>query len=64
MVKRVLSLPAALVTICAAVQKGEAVGVTVLLDPPSPELEVCVAGQVRKLAFPANAKMDIVNVNF
>jgi eukaryotic-like serine/threonine-protein kinase len=52
------------VQICAAVQNGHAVGVTVLLDPPSPALEICVAGQVRQLAFPANAKMDFVNVNF
>ena len=52
------------VRICAAVQNGHAVGVTVLLDPPSPEMEVCVSGQVRQLAFPANAKMDFVNVNF
>ena len=52
------------VRICAAVQNGRAVGVTVLLDPSSPDLEICVAGQVRQLTFPANAKMDIVNVTF
>jgi len=52
------------VVICAAVQNGHAVGVTVLLDPPSPPLEICVAGQVRQLTFPTHAKMDIVNVNF
>jgi hypothetical protein len=52
------------VRICAAVQNGRAVGVTVMLDPPSPDLEICVAGQVRQLAFPTHAKMDFVNVNF
>jgi eukaryotic-like serine/threonine-protein kinase len=52
------------IRICAAVQNGRAVGVTVLLDPPSPTLEICVAGQVRQLAFPSSAKMDFVNVNF
>jgi hypothetical protein len=52
------------VRICAAVQNGRAVGVTVLLDPPSANLEICVAGQIRQLAFPAHAKMDFVNVNF
>jgi eukaryotic-like serine/threonine-protein kinase len=52
------------VVICAAVQNGHAVGVTVLLDPPSPPVEICVAGQVRQLTFPTHAKMDIVNVNF
>jgi hypothetical protein len=50
--------------ICAAVQSGHAVGVTVALDPPSVEIEVCVAGQVRQLSFPANAKLDVVNVQF
>ena len=52
------------VRICAAVQNGQAVGVTVLLDPPSTDIEICVAGQVRKLPFPPNAKMDVVNVSF
>ncbi len=52
------------VRICAAVQNGRAVGVTVLLDPASADVEVCVAGQVRQLSFPTNAKMDIVNVSF
>jgi len=52
------------VRICAAVQNGRAVGVTVLLDPSSADLEICVAGQVRQLAFPNHAKMDFVNVNF
>jgi len=52
------------VRICAAVQNGRAVGVTVLLDPPSTDIEICVAGQVRKLPFPPNAKMDVVNVTF
>ena len=52
------------VRICAAVQNGRAVGVTVLLDPPNPSLEVCVAGQVRQLGFPSHPKMDFVNVAF
>ena len=52
------------VIICASVQNGRAVGVTVLLDPPNPPVEICVAGQVRQLAFPAHAKLDVVNVTF
>jgi hypothetical protein len=52
------------VRICAAVQNGRAVGVTVLLDPPSTDIEICVAGQVRQLPFPSNAKLDVVNVSF
>jgi hypothetical protein len=52
------------VRICAAVQNGRAVGVTVALDPPSAEVEICVATQVRQLAFPAHAKLDVVSVRF
>jgi eukaryotic-like serine/threonine-protein kinase len=52
------------VLICAAVQNGRAIGVTVLLDPPNPTTEICVAGQVRQLGFPTHAKMDVVNVTF
>jgi len=52
------------VRICAAVQNGKAVGVTVLLDPSATTIELCVAGQVRQLSFPTNAKMDFVNVMF
>lgn len=50
--------------ICAAVQNGHAVGVTVASEPAAPELEVCIAKEVRKLTFPANAKLDLVNVQF
>jgi eukaryotic-like serine/threonine-protein kinase len=50
--------------ICAAVQNGQAVGVTVAAEPSAPELEICVAKEVRKLAFPAHVKMDVVNVQF
>jgi eukaryotic-like serine/threonine-protein kinase len=50
--------------ICAAVQNGHAVGVTVAADPASAELETCVAKQVRNLSFPTHAKMDVVNVRF
>jgi hypothetical protein len=52
------------VRICAAVQNGRAVGVTVAADPPSHDVEVCIAGEVRKLAFPSNAKMDFADVHF
>jgi len=50
--------------ICAAVQNGQALGVTVAAEPSAPDVEVCVAKEVRKLAFPAHAKMDVVNVQF
>jgi hypothetical protein len=50
--------------ICAAVQNGLAVGVTVATEPSVPEVEICIAKEVRKLAFPSHAKMDVVNVQF
>ena len=50
--------------ICAAVQNGQAVGVTVAAEPSAPDVEVCIAKEVRKLTFPAHAKMDVVNVQF
>lgn len=50
--------------ICAAVQNGQAVGVTVTTEPSAPDVEICVAKEVRKLAFPTHVKMDVVNVNF
>jgi hypothetical protein len=50
--------------ICAAIQNGQAVGVTVAADPAAPDVEVCIAKEVRKLPFPAHAKMDVVNVQF
>jgi eukaryotic-like serine/threonine-protein kinase len=52
------------VQICAAVKSGIAIGVTVALTPSNPELERCVAQQVRGLAFPAHPKMDVAMVRF
>jgi hypothetical protein len=52
------------VRICAAVKDGVAVGVTVGLTPSNPEIELCVAKQVRGLSFPSNPKMDFVQVRF
>ena len=50
--------------ICAAVQSGQAVGVTVAAEPSAPAVEICIAKEVRKLAFPSHVKMDFVNVQF
>jgi hypothetical protein len=52
------------VRICVAVKDGVAVGVTVGLTPSDPEIELCVAKQVRTLSFPSNPKMDFVQVRF
>jgi hypothetical protein len=50
--------------ICAAVQNGQAIGVTVAAEPAASDIEICIAKEVRKLAFPSNAKLDVVNVQF
>lgn len=50
--------------ICAAVQNGQAVGVTVAAEPSAPDVEICIAKEVRRLAFPAHVKLDVVNVQF
>jgi len=52
------------VNICAAVQNGRAVGVTVRTTPPNAGIASCVTSAVRGLAFPANPKLDIAYTNF
>jgi hypothetical protein len=52
------------VNICAAVQNGRAVGVTVTMNPPNPGQASCVTGQVRSLSFPANPKLDVARTTF
>ncbi len=52
------------VTICAAVQNGRAVGVSVTTDPPNRGISSCVAGGVRGLSFPSNPKLDVTTTRF
>jgi hypothetical protein len=52
------------VNICAAVQNGRAVGVTVRTSPPSAGIAGCIAGQIRGMAFPAHPRLDIAYTNF
>ena len=52
------------VNICAAIQNGRAVGVTVSMDPPNPGGVSCVAGRVRSLSFPPNPKLDVTTTSF
>ena len=52
------------VSVCAAVKNGQVLGVTIAMDPPDPELELCVAKEVRALQFPVNPKMDVVKTQF
>ncbi len=52
------------VNICAAVQNGRAVGVSVSTDPPSPGIASCVAGQIRSMGFPSHPRLDVTRTTF
>src|SRR5450432_424956 len=52
------------ISICAAVQNGRAVGVTVVLNPRNRGVEGCIAAGVRGLSFPGNPKLDVTHTNF
>ena len=52
------------VTICAAVQNGRAVGVTVSTDPSDKRIAGCVAGAVRGLSFPSHPRLDVTTTTF
>jgi eukaryotic-like serine/threonine-protein kinase len=52
------------VNICAAVQNGRAVGVTVRTQPNDPKKESCIAGAVRGLNFPSHPKLDVTRTRF
>lgn len=51
------------VSICAAVQNGRAVGVTVTTKP-NHSSRSCIASAVRKKSFPSHPKLDVVRVQF
>jgi len=52
------------VNICAAVQNGHAVGVTVTTNPPNRGIASCISGAVRGLAFPSHPRLDVTNTSF
>jgi hypothetical protein len=52
------------VGICAAVQNGHAVGVTVTTQPNDPKKAACVASAVRGLSFPSHPKLDVTRTRF
>lgn len=52
------------VSICAAVQNGRAVGVTVTTSPSNAGIASCVAGQVRGLPFPSHPRLDVARTTF
>lgn len=51
-------------SICAAIQNGRAVGVTVTTNPKSPQVSSCVAGAVRGLSFPSHPRLDVTTTTF
>ncbi|MGC4091436.1 MAG: hypothetical protein QM756_26860 [Polyangiaceae bacterium] len=50
--------------ICAAVQNGRAVGVTIVASPHDRRVESCVAASVRGLSFPSHPKLDVTRTQF
>jgi hypothetical protein len=52
------------VNVCAAVKNGEVLGVTIATLPSDPDLEQCIAKQVRALSFPSNPKLDVVRTEY
>jgi hypothetical protein len=52
------------ISICAAVQNGRALGVTVTTSPRLPEAEVCIDRAVRRLHFPPHTKMEVARTFF
>ncbi len=51
-------------SICAAVQNGRAVGVTIVSKPRDRRVESCVASAVRGLSFPSHPKLDVTRTQF
>lgn len=56
--------PSMAVSICAAVQNGRAVGVTVTTKPRNGGIASCVAGQIRGMSFPAHPRLDVARTHF
>jgi hypothetical protein len=52
------------VNVCAAVQNGRAVGVTVNTNPSNGGISSCVAGQIRSMSFPAHPRLDVARTTF
>jgi len=50
--------------ICAAVQKGRPVGITVLAHPANPQVSACVKAAVESLSFPSHPRLDVTRTRF
>jgi len=51
-------------SICAAVQNGRAVGVSITTSPRDAGKSSCVASAVRRLSFPSHPKLDVTRTSF
>ncbi|WP_437603766.1 hypothetical protein [Sorangium sp. So ce590] len=52
------------VSVCAAVQNGRAVGVTITTSPSSPSIASCISGQIRGMSFPSHPRLDVARTTF
>ena len=52
------------VNVCAAVQNGRAVGVSVSTNPSNPRIASCISSQVRGMAFPSHPRLDVARTTF
>lgn len=52
------------INICAAVQNGRAVGVSVTTKPHNAGIASCIAGGVRGLSFPSRPNLDVTRTTF
>jgi eukaryotic-like serine/threonine-protein kinase len=52
------------INICAAIQNGRAVGVTVVTKPRDGRIASCIAQGVRGLSFPSHPKLDVTRTAF
>jgi hypothetical protein len=50
--------------ICAAVQKGRPVGITVLAHPANQQVSACVKAAVESLSFPSHPRLDVTRTHF
>jgi len=56
--------PSMSVSICAAVQNGQAKGVTVQTNPANGGIAGCISGQIRSMSFPSHPRLDITTTVF
>jgi uncharacterized protein with FMN-binding domain len=52
------------VSVCAAIQRGRAVGVTVHTTPTRPRVQQCIADAVREVEFTSEPQLDVTKSHF